>query len=211
VQKLDDYLKEAKQNYLKQDSIGCAQELEEFFTNIREEYLAKPKKRDRPQGDKQFVEEEAYQMLYPLAKEIESRVLTLPPRTTGTVLEQIAALKAQIRLDEQKGYIGGEIVLRNLESILDRVKRELQRQDSLGIALNIRLFRQTVRNVFEITQRHSILKMSVKPEGYISLYYRAGYILEQLPTQINRDGRPMPKIEPELEQELQKYEKEAVE
>jgi hypothetical protein len=47
----------------------------------------------------------------------------------------------------------------------------------------------------------------VKPEGYISLYYRAGYILEQLP-ETNKFGSSMPKLEPELEKELKEYEKE---
>jgi hypothetical protein len=205
VQELDDHLKDAKRDYLKRDSIGCAQELEAFQQSTRKEYNAKPKKHD-----KRFVEEEAYKLLYFGAQNIVELVIILPPRSTGSVPNQINALKIQVRTDAEDEIIGGEILVRELVSILDRARQQLQRKDDDGAALHMLLFQQAVRRTYEITKKVPRSKLFVRAEGYISLYYRAGYILEQLSgTNESRDS--LPKLEPELEKELNGYEKEVVE
>jgi hypothetical protein len=204
VQELDDNLKDAKRDYVKGDSIGCAQELEAFQQSIRKEYSAKPKRHD-----KRFVEEEAYKLLYYNAQYVIERAITLPPRSTGSVLNQISVLRAQVRTDAVQGIVGGELLLRGLVSTLDDAKQRLLRKDSVGTALYIEFFQQTIRRTYEITKKFSKSKLFVKAEGYISLYYRAGYIQGQLP-ETNMFGSSKPYLEPELEKELKGYEKEAV-
>jgi hypothetical protein len=199
VKQLDKDLQQAKQEYEKRDSIGCAQELEAFQQEVRKEYLAKPKK-----NDKRFVTEDAYKLLYFNAQYVIERVITLPPRSYAPLLDQLTALRAQIRIDAQNGFLGGEILLKGLETILDGAKHRLQRQDSVGTALYVLLFQQTVRQTYELTKNRPISKLYVKPEGYISLYYRASYIMETLPEPF---GHVMPKMEPELEQELHKHQR----
>jgi len=201
VQILDRSVQNAKSRYTAKDSIGCAQEIENFYKIVRLKYLATLKMRGR-----QFVTVEAYNLLYSYAKGIIGKVLTLPPRSSVSLIDQITALRAQIRTDASQGLIGGELLLRGLESSLDRAKQKLQKDDSTGTALYATLFQQTVRQVYALTKKLPKSRLYVKPEGYISLYYRAGYILEGL---LEPVGQPMPKMDSALEEELRKYEKEA--
>ena len=172
---LDDHIKDAIKKYQRQDTIGCAQEIEAFYTKLRWEYQRKPKKNDR-----RYVSEQAYQMLYPLARQIEAKVITLPPKPTGTLMEQISALKSQIKTEAQSGNIGGERLIRSLEKILDRAIREIQKGDTIQARIYTKLFMQTVREVYEYTIRHANARTYVKAEGYISLYYRCRYTLESM-------------------------------
>jgi len=201
VQILDRSVQNAKSRYTAKDSIGCAQEIENFYKIVRLKYLATLKMRGR-----QFVTVEAYNLLYSYAKGIIGKVLTLPPRSSVSLIDQITALRVQIRTDASQGLIGGELLLRGLESSLDRAKQKLQKDDSTGTALYVTLFQQTVRQVYALTKKLSKSRLYVKPGGYISLYYRAGYILEGL---LEPVGQPMPKMDSALEEELRKYEKEA--
>jgi hypothetical protein len=201
LQELDRDLQQAKSDLAKNDSIGCAQELEEFQREVKKEYLAKPKK-----NDKRFVSEEAYKSLYFNALYIIDRVITRPPRSYVPLFDQLTALRAQIRVDAEQGFLGGEILLKGLEAMVDGAKLRLQRQDSLRTALYLTLFRQTVRQTYQLSKNWTIGKLYVKPEGYISLYYRAGYVLEGLPEPA---GLLLPKMEPELEQELRRYQRQA--
>jgi hypothetical protein len=199
MQELDRDLQNARTRLAKRDSIGCAQELETFQQEVRKEYLAKPKK-----NDKRFVTEDAYKLLCFNAQYVIERVITLPPRPYAPLVDQLTSLRAQIRSDAQQGFLGGEILLKGLEIMVDGAKQRLQRRDSVGTALYVSFFQQTVRQTYELTKGRPIGKIYVKPEGYISLYYRAGYILEKLPEPL---GQFMPKMEPELEQELQRYQR----
>jgi hypothetical protein len=199
VHQLDRDLQNASTKLAKRDSIGSAQELEAFQQEVRKEYLAKPKK-----NDKRFVTEDAYKLLYFNAQYVIERVITLPARSYAPLLDQLTALRAQIRIDAQNGFLGGEILLRGLEIMVDGAKQRLQRQDSVGTALYVLLFQQTVRQTHELTKSRPIGKIYVKAEGYISLYYRASYIMETLPEPF---GHVMPKMEPELEQELQRHQR----
>jgi hypothetical protein len=203
VQILDKNIQNAKSKYAAKDSIGCAQEIEAFYKIIRLQYLATLKK----QG-KQFVTVEAYNQLYGFSKGIIEKVLILPPRTNTSLIDQITVLGAQIRIDANQGLLGGELLLKGLEYSLDQAKLKLQKPDSVGAALYTTLFQQTVRQVYEITKNYPASKLFVKAGGYISLYYRAEYILERLTAPI---GQPMPKIDSVLEKELKKYEMKAVE
>jgi len=170
---LEDHVKDAIKKYQRQDTIGTAQEIEEFFNELRWEYQRKHEKNDR-----RYVSEQTYQMLYPLARQIEAKIITLPPKPTGTLMEQISALKSQIKTEAQSGNIGGERLIRSLEKILDRAIREIQKGDTLQARMYIKLFMQTVREVYEYTIRHTNARTYVKAEGYISLYYRCRYTLE---------------------------------
>ena len=199
VKQFDKDLQQAKQEYEKRDSIGCAQELESFQRELKKEYLAKPKK-----NDNRFVTEDAYKLLYFNAQYVMERAITLPPRSYAPLVDQLTSLRAQIRSDAQQGFLGGEILLKGLEIMVDGAKQRLQRRDSVGTALYVSFFQQTVRQTYELTKGRPIGKIYVKPEGYISLYYRAGYILEKLPEPL---GQFMPRMEPELEQELQRYQR----
>lgn len=199
VKQFDKDLQQAKQEYEKRDSIGCAQQLESFQRDLKKEYLAKPKK-----NDNRFVTEDAYKLLYFNTQYVMERAITLPPRSYAPLVDQLTSLRAQIRSDAQQGFLGGEILLKGLEIMVDGAKQRLQRRDSVGTALYVSFFQQTVRQTYELTKGRPIGKIYVKPEGYISLYYRAGYILEKLPEPL---GQFMPRMEPELEQELQRYQR----
>jgi hypothetical protein len=199
LQELDRDLQQAKTKLAKNDSIACAQELESFQRELTKEDLAKSKK-----NDKRFVSEDAYKSLYFNAHYIVDRVITRPPRSYALLLDRLAALRAQIRTDAQDGFLGGELLLKGLEVMVDGARLRLQRQDSLGTALYLALFRQTVSQTYKLTKSRTIGKLYVRAEGYISLYYRAGYILEGLPEPA---GLFLPKMEPELEQELQRYQR----
>jgi hypothetical protein len=201
VQDLDRHLQEAKSKHIAKDSIGCTQELEVFQQSIRKEYLSTHKKRG-----KQFVTEPGFRYLYGSIQEIIGRILTLPPRSNATLLDQIGALKAQIRIDAGQGLVGGEILLRGLEMILDGARQRLTRKDSSSTALYLILFREIVEETYGISKRVTKSKLFMRGGGYISLYYRAGYILEGLSEPIDQ---PKPKVSPELDQELQQYRKEA--
>jgi hypothetical protein len=143
--------------------------------------------------------------VYGNVQEIIDRVLTLPPRSNVSLLDQINTLKAQIRIDAGQGLLGGEILLRGLETMVEGAKQQLMRKDSIGASLYLMLFRATVEETYEISKRLPKSKLFVKGGGYISLYYRAGYILEGLSEPVDQ---PMPNVTPELDQELQKYRKE---
>jgi len=193
VQILRQNLQNAKSKYTAKDSIGCAQGIESFYKLIRLKYLS--------QGN-QFVKAEAYNLLYNYAREITGKVIVLPNKSNASLLDQITALRTQIRTDASAGLIGGEILIRGLESSLGIARQRLQKPDSTSSALYITLFRQTVRQAYEITKRYPNSRIYVKAGGYISLYYRAEYILERLTIPI---GQPMPKMDKELEEELGKY------
>jgi hypothetical protein len=203
VQTLDRNIQNARSKYSAKDSIGCAQEIESFYKIVRLQYLATLKIRG-----KQFVTVEAYNLLYGFSKGIIEKVLTFPPRSLASLIDQVTALRAQIRIDASQGLLGGELLLKGLEFSLDAAKQRLQKKDSIGTALYVTLFQQTVRQTYELTKKLPKSKLYVKSGGYISLYYRAGYILEGL---LDPIGHPMPKMDSTLEKELRKYEKEVVE
>ncbi|MBM4162502.1 MAG: hypothetical protein FJ217_15545 [Ignavibacteria bacterium] len=200
LEELERDLQQAKTKLAKSDSIGCAQELEEFQDEVKKEYLAKDKK-----NDKRFVSDDAYKTLYFNAHYIIDRAITRPPRSYAPLLNQLAALRIQIRTDAQQELLAGEILIKGLEAMVDGARQRLERQDSLGTALYLLLFRRTVRQTYELSKNRTIGKIYVRPEGYISLYYRAGYVLEGLP---EPTVLLLPKMEPELERELRRYRQE---
>ncbi len=188
MQELDRNLQNLKKDLISGDSIACAQELEAFQKQIKAEYLAKPKK-----NDKRFVTPDGYQYLYPYAQSIIELVITLPTRSEVSISDQLAALKVQIRTDAGSGLLGTEILIRGLEMMVEGAQKRLQRKDSAGTALHLMLFQQTVRLTYELTKKRFNERLYMKPAGYVSLYYRAGYILEKLSEPI---GKPLPKMEP---------------
>jgi hypothetical protein len=199
VKELDNHLTNAKKHLTKQDSLKCAREVEMFQAKINKEY------KEAGNKDKRFVTIEGWKFLYYNAQYIIERLIILPPRSDASLLDQITALRTQIRTDASQGLLGGELLLKGLESSLDLAKQRLQKKDSVGTALYVTLFQQTVRLTYEITKKLPSSKLYVRAAGYISLYYRAGYILEGL---LEPVGQPMPKMDSALEKELQKYEKE---
>jgi hypothetical protein len=194
-QELDRTIQTAKTNLASGDSIGCAEELEQFQQTIRSQYLAKPK-----HNDKRFITTDGYQSLYPYAQSIVDIVKRLPPRYDAPVADQLKALKSQIRIEAGNGLLGTEMLIRNLEKSVDRAQKQLQKKDSTETASQLMLFRHIVRQTYELTKKRFNENLYMKPAGYVSLYYRAGYILEKLPP---THGRPMPDMEPELEKEIQ--------
>jgi hypothetical protein len=191
---LDKCLVNAKTDYQAKDSIGSAQDLESFQQLIRLVYLSK----SRP-GDKRYAGLEACTLLFPSAQGIVERILTLPPHSSGNIFDQIAALQAQLKSDASDKRIGGTLLIPGLNAVLDAAKKEIQKKDSLATALQLQLFRATVKDVYALTKTRAVLGTYVKAAGYISLYYRARYILDQLPEPI---GAAMPKLDAQLEQEL---------
>jgi hypothetical protein len=132
-------------------------------------------------------------------------------------MDLIAQLRTHLRTEAQAGTVGGEKLIRGLEFMIDDAQKCLEQKDSIGTSLHIMLFQQTVRQVYELTKKHSIRKFYVKPEGYISLYYRAEYILYYRAGPLTRTGdllrtlpepfgKPMPKMDKDLEKELKEYE-----
>ncbi len=196
-EELDRHLENAKKNLISGDSIACAQELDDFQRQLKAEYIAKPKK-----NDKRFVTPDGYQYLYPYAQSIVELVITLPPRSEASISDQLATLKAQIRTDAGSGLLGTEILIRGLEMMVEGAQKQLRRKDSTGTALHLMLFQQTVRLTYELTKKRFNERLYMKPAGYVSLYYRVGYILEKLPEPF---GKTLPKMEPGLEQELMQY------
>jgi hypothetical protein len=199
VKELDNHLTNAKKHFEKKDSIETAYEIGKFQSKINKEY------KEGNIGDNRFVTIEGWKFLYYNAQYIIERLVTLPPRSNASLLDQITALRTQIRTDASQGLIGGKLLLKGLESSLDLAKQRLEKKDSVGTALYVTLFQQTVRLTYEITKKLPSSKLYVRAAGYISLYYRAGYILEGL---LEPVGQPMPKMDSALEKELQKYEKE---
>ncbi len=195
---LDSYIKDAIKKYQKQDTIGCSQEIERFYSVIHWEYQRKPKR-----NDKRYVSTEGYQQLYLLARHIESRVVTLPAGTKGTIIEQIAKLKEQVRVELGLGNIGGEVLVRGLEKLLDRSSRSIVRKDTVGARMHLELFRQTVREVYEYTLKHPNRRVYITPAGYISLYYRARYIVETLRGDDEEEG--INELRGKVEQEEEEY------
>jgi hypothetical protein len=193
-QELDRTIQTAKTNLASGDSIGCAEELEDFQQTIRTEYLAKPKR-----NDKRFVTTEGYQLLYPYIQSIIDMMKRLPPRYDGTVAEQLTALKSQIDIDAGNGLLGAELLIRALEKTVELAQKQLQKKDSTGTAIQLIVFRDIVRQTFELTKKRFNENLFMKTAGYVSLYYRAGYILEKLPS---THGQPVPKMDPELEKEI---------
>jgi len=76
-----------------------------------------------------------------------------------------------------------------------------QQKDTVSTALQLELFRVTVKETYMLTRSRPVLGTYVKVAGYIDLYYRTEYILDQLTEPV---GQPLPKLEPQLEQELKK-------
>jgi hypothetical protein len=205
IELLERNIQSVKNKYQRHDSIGCAQELEELQQTIRIEYLSKSTRNDR-----RYINAEAYRLLTSDISNIISNILTLPPRTSGTIYEQITALQTELKRTETENQIGGKILTPALNLLLETAKKQIQKQDTIKAALEIRLFQITIQEVYEITQKLKQKKDRpfITATAYISLYYRAKYILEQI-TDVS--AKALPKLESGLEKELQEMRKEVVE
>jgi hypothetical protein len=174
VNELDNGLENARKHLLKTDSLKCAREVEKFQTKVSKEY------KEANTHDKRFVTIEGWKFLYYNARYIIERLVKLPVER-GTILQQIDSLKTELQNQNKQKHIGGAIFVKGLTLLIDKAKKELLKSDSSETALYIALFQIIVDESWELTQKKKSALLYVNDEAYISLYYRAKYILEALP------------------------------
>jgi hypothetical protein len=212
VKELDNHLTNAKKHFEKKDSIETAYEIGKFQSKISKEY------KEGNIGDNRFVTIEGWKFLYYNAQYIIERLVTLPPKATGTVLKQIDNLKTELQNQSEKKNIGGALFVKGLTLLIDKAKKELQKADSSETALYIALFQLVVDETWELTQKleeknKKFAALYVLDEAYIALHHRAEYILEALPEprrSAHEQRQQILEKDPsfrEMQQELEKMEK----
>ena len=189
VQTLNHVLQDAKRQFGAGDTIGCARQLESFQERIWEEYHDKPRSHD-----KRFVTEDGYISLYFNAGYVTGRLINLPLRSYAALAEQLDSLKAEIKQQRAEKNLGGVLLVRGLELLVDQAKRNLQRKDSVRASRDLALFQALVWEVNELTRggwkknkHHPSLYLTDK--AYVELYYRAQYIIEALPAHGEEDHK----------------------
>jgi hypothetical protein len=175
VKNLEKRLTKAQQELTKGDTLKTSRELEKFI-----------KKVERISKHNDIMTSEAYALLKYNAEYLLERLITLPPKPTGTLLQQIDSLKIELQNQSKKKNIGGVIFVKGLTLLIDQAKKQLQKQDSSETALYIALFQLVVDETWELTQKLEEKKkkfaaLYVLDEAYIVLHHRAEYILEALP------------------------------
>jgi hypothetical protein len=129
---------------------------------------------------------EAYALLKYNAEYLIEHLITLPPKSKGTLLQQIDSLKIEVQNQSKKKNIGGVIFVKGLTLLIDKARKELVKKDSSETALYIALFQLVVDETWELTQKleekkKKVAALYVLDEAYIALHHRAEYILEALP------------------------------
>ena len=178
LSELDNYLIEARIKLTSGDSIGCARNIKQFQQAVDAEY------HDSLNATAANVTTEGWKFLYYNAQYIIERLVRLPKEPTKPILEQIDSLKSELQFQSKIKGVGGAAFVKVLTLLIDKSKKELQKQDSTETALYIALFQKMIEETWELTDKKKSKKepiIYVKDEAYISLYYRAKYILELLP------------------------------
>jgi hypothetical protein len=160
---------------VKASPIGASRELEKFI-----------KKVERISKRSDVMTGEAYALLKYNAEYLLERLITLPPKSIGTILQQIDSLKIEVQNQSKKKNIGGVIFVKGLTLLIDKARKELVKKDSSETALYIALFQLVVDETWELTQKleekkKKLAALYVLDEAYIALHHRAEYILEALP------------------------------
>jgi hypothetical protein len=213
IKELDNHLANAKKHLEKSDTLKCAREVEKFQAKISKEY------KEANANNKRFVTIEGWKFLYYNAQYIIDRLVKLPARSTGTILQQIDSLKTELQNQNKQKNIGGAIFVKGLTLLIDKARKELQRSDSTETAMYISLFQLTVDESGELTKEleqkgKKSSAIYVKDEAYIALYYRSKYILEGLPEpkkNIQEQRQQMMKERDfkEMQQEIEQIERES--
>jgi hypothetical protein len=179
------------------DTLKASKELEKFI-----------KKVERVSKRNEVMTSEAYALLKYNAEYLVGRIITLPTRSAGTLLQQIDELKAEVQNQQSKKNVGGLLLVKGLTALLDVAKQRLQQTDSMQTAIAIGLFQLTVDETNQLTdalleKNKPLPPLYVKDEAYIQLHYRAKYILEALPElRIDLDLQRQQMMDKELRQEL---------
>jgi hypothetical protein len=179
------------------DTIKASKELEKFIEKV-----------ERVSKRNEVMTSEAYALLKYNAEYLVGRIITLPTGSTGTLLQQIDELKAEVQNQQSKKNVGGLLLVKGLTALLDVAKQRLQQTDSMQTAITIGLFQLTVDETNKLTdalleKNKPLPPLYVKDEAYVQLYYRAKYILEALPElRIDLQQQRQQMMEKELRQEL---------
>ncbi len=162
----------AKKELLERDTISCAQQILSYERQLSAKY-------DKRKG-KPCITDDEYNYLYPYAKSIVELLLPLPPKCGGSCKDKLFDLKSEIGRCTKKGYCSRGEFENGMEEQIDKAVKCIENKDSTGTATCLGLFEQEVQQTYEQTKKRYDERKYVKPEGYITLYYKAEYILEDL-------------------------------
>ena len=209
TKELINHLDNAKKHLNKKDSLKCAREVEKFQSKVDREY------KEANTRDNRFVTIEGWKSLYYNAQYIIERLVKLPTKPTGTILQQIDELKAEVQNQSKKKNLGGVLLTTSLSLLCDQAKRQLQRADSVETGIYIALFQLFTDEMYDATaalesSRKRLPSLYVKGEAYIALHYRAKYILEVLPPlpSIDLTAQRSQKVDRQLLNEMEQIKKE---
>ena len=171
------------------DTLKAVKDLEKFQEKITKEHA-----KGIHQSPKRYIRPAAWKVLYDDAQSLIGQLIQLPPRSSGTLLEQLDSLKTEIKHQRVETNLGGVLLVRGLELLVNQANRSLQRKDSVRASRDLALFLALVREVNELTRagwkknkRHPALFLN--DEAYVELYYRAQYIIEALPAHGEEDHK----------------------
>jgi hypothetical protein len=188
----------------KKDTLKAVKELEKFQDRITKEYNKGTKSKD-----KRFITADAWEILYNDAQYVIEHLIPLPPKPTGTLLQQMDRLKAEVLQQQRKKNIGGSLLIKSLTLFSDQAKKQLLQGDSTKAVLSLRLFQLLVDETHELTEAIIAKKKPLPPvyvndEAYIQLHYRAKYIFEALPEpRIDLHQHRLQTVDKELLKELE--------
>ncbi len=165
-------IKKAKQELIEGDTIHCAM----YIVAYEKQLEAKNNHRK----GKPCVTDDEYNYLYPYAKSIVELLLQLPPKCGGSCKDKLIDLKAEVGKCAGKGYCSRGEFENGMEEQIGKAVKCIENKDSTGTATCLGLFEQEVQQTYEQTKKRYDERKYVKPEGYITLYYKAEYILEDL-------------------------------
>ncbi len=165
-------IQKAKQELIEGDTIHCAM----YIVAYEKQLEAKNNHRK----GKPCVTDDEYNYLYPYAKSIVELLLQLPPKCGGSCKDKLIDLKAEVGKCAGKGYCSRGEFENGMEEQIGKAVKCIENKDSTGTATCLGLFEQEVQQTYEQTKKRYDERKYVKPEGYITLYYKAEYILEDL-------------------------------
>ncbi len=162
----------AKKELIEKDTIACALYIKMYEKQLYEKY--------NHRKGKPCVTDDEYNYLYPYAESIVELILPLPPKCGGSCKDKLFDLKSEIGSCTKKGYCSRGEFENGMEEQIDKAVKCIENKDSTGTATCLGLFEQEVQQTYEQTKKRYDERKYVKPEGYITLYYKAEYILEEL-------------------------------
>ncbi len=162
----------AKKELIEKDTIACALYIKMYEKQLCEKY--------NHRKGKPCVTTDEYNYLYPYEESIVELILPLPPKCGGSCKDKLFDLKSEIGRCTKKGYCSRGEFENGMEEQIDKAVKCIENKDSSGTATCLGLFEQEVQQTYEQTKKRYDERKYVKPEGYITLYYKAEYILEDL-------------------------------